>query len=81
MKICYVCERCGILIDVIDVDLAEHDKFDMDCLTGNDLQDIIKFDAMSEIMYVVSICGECIALIGSTNGQSESQPIRKQTSR
>lgn len=71
MRICYVCERCGNIIDVIDVESEEQDKFEMDCLTGNDLQDIIKIDTMSDIMYVVSMCSDCITLIGLINGQSE----------
>lgn len=67
MKIYYSCEHCGQEIDMIEVEQVDETKFGFDCLTAEERQDIIKFDAVTNTMYVHSLCDQCIELLGLGN--------------
>lgn len=64
MKIYYNCEHCGEAIDMIEVDQVDEVKFGFDCLTSEERQDIIKIDSVANVMYVHSLCDECIESLG-----------------
>lgn len=64
MKIYYTCEYCGSHIDMIEVDKIDEKRFGFDCLTGEERQDIIKTDDLSNTMYVKSLCDSCIETLG-----------------
>lgn len=49
------------MIEVNEVDEA---KFGFDCLTAEERHDIIKIDSKSNVMYVNSLCDQCIELLG-----------------
>ena len=61
MKIYYNCEYCGEAIDMIEMDQIDEVKLGFDCLTAEERQDIIKTDLKDNVMYVSSLCDECIA--------------------
>lgn len=67
MKIYYHCEHCGDAIDMIEVDEIDEVKFGFDCLTAEERQDIMKIDSVANVMYVYSLCDECIEALGLTN--------------
>lgn len=73
MKIYYSCEHCGAAIDMIEVEQVDETKFGFDCLTAEERQDIIKIDAMANIMYVHSLCDKCIELLGLGNDNEALQ--------
>jgi len=64
MKIYYSCENCGEFIDMLEVDRVDEVKFGFDCLTTEERQDIIKIDSLANVMYVHSLCDECIMSLG-----------------
>ncbi len=64
MKIYYNCEYCGEAIDMIEMDQIDEIKLGFDCLTAEERQDIIKTDLKGNVMYVSSLCDECIASLG-----------------
>lgn len=64
MKIYYRCEYCGDHIDTIEVEQVDDALFGFDCLTGEERQDIIKIDSLTNSMYVQSICDNCIVTLG-----------------
>ncbi|MBP2626558.1 MAG: putative protein family YabK [Firmicutes bacterium] len=74
MKIYYTCEHCGEAIDMIEVDKVDEVKFGFDCLTADERQDIIKIDSLANVMYVYSLCDECIESLGLANeGETEQK--------
>ena len=76
MKIYYSCENCGEAIDVIEVDQVDESKFGFDCLTAEERQDIIKVDVMANVMYVHSLCDQCIELLGLGDEEDSFPGIR-----
>lgn len=76
MKIYYNCEHCGEAIDMIEVDQVDEVKFGFDCLTAEERQDIIKIDPVANVMYVHSLCDECIESLGLVN-IDEDEPRTK----
>ncbi|WP_378955310.1 anti-sigma-F factor Fin [Pelosinus sp. sgz500959] len=76
MKIYYNCEHCGQVIDMIEVDQVDEVKFGFDCLTAEERQDIIKIDSVANVMYVHSLCDECIESLGLVN-VDEKEPETK----
>lgn len=64
MKIYYHCEHCDAEIDMIEVDQVDEVKFGFDCLTAEERQDIIKIDSAANVMYVHSLCDQCIESLG-----------------
>jgi len=75
MKIYYTCENCGEAIDMIEVDQVDEVKFGFDCLTAEERQDIIKIDSLANVMYVHSLCDECIESLGLANEGGTEQKI------
>jgi hypothetical protein len=67
MKIFYTCDNCGKPIDSIEVDELDDVKFGFDCLTREERQDLIAFDAEANTMTVQSLCDVCIADLGYAN--------------
>ena len=67
MQIYYICERCGEIIAIINVNTDEQEEESMRYLTHNELQDIIKIDLAHEVIHVLSLCEECISLIGKAD--------------
>lgn len=64
MRIYYTCDSCGDAIDTVEVDQVDEVRFGFDCLTSEERQDLIKYDAGSGIMYVQSLCDSCIEALG-----------------
>ena len=64
MKIHYTCECCGDPIDILEIDAVDEAKFGFDCLTGEERQDIIKVDTIANVIYVQSLCDNCIKALG-----------------
>jgi len=72
MKICYNCDSCGEFIDTIEVGSVDETKFGFDSLTPEERQDLIKYDADANCLYVQSLCDACIEALGLAD---ESQPL------
>lgn len=64
MKIYYTCDNCGDAIDTVEVDAVDEVRFGFDCLTADERQDIIRFDALTDSMHVLSLCDICIEDLG-----------------
>ncbi|MCX7780291.1 MAG: anti-sigma-F factor Fin family protein [Negativicutes bacterium] len=64
MKIHYLCDCCGDPIDILEVEEIDEAKLGFDCLTGEERQEIIRFDAGADAMYVHSLCDFCIEAMG-----------------
>ncbi len=77
MKIYYSCENCGEAIDMIEVEKVDETKFGFDCLTAEERQDIIKIDKLANVMYVHSLCDQCIELLGLGDEEETSQEIQQ----
>ncbi|MPN43213.1 hypothetical protein SDC9_190772 [bioreactor metagenome] len=69
MKISYHCGCCGESIAEIKVDQVDEVKLGFDCLTGDERQDIIKADPVTDTMYVKSLCDSCIEVLGLADEQ------------
>ena len=76
MKIFYNCDSCGAPIDSIEVDQVDEERLGFDCLTGEERQDLIKFDASTNSMYVQSLCDTCIEALGLAEESAVLQPSR-----
>ena len=76
MKIYYNCEHCGEEIDMIEVDQVDEVKFGFDCLTVEERQDIIKIDSVANVMYVYSLCDECIESLGLVSIDEEESETK-----
>lgn len=68
MRIQYSCDICGHPIDTVEVDALDEAKFGFDCLTPEERQDIIRYDDVSGVLYVQSLCDACIAAMGLESG-------------
>lgn len=68
MRIEYSCDICGQSIDAVEVDALDEAKFGFDCLTADERQEIVRYDAASGVMYVQSLCDGCIAAMGLADG-------------
>jgi hypothetical protein len=64
MKIFYSCDSCGEPIDCLEVDRLDEEKFGFDRLTADERQDIIRYDATADVLYVQSLCDSCIEALG-----------------
>ena len=76
MKIYYNCENCGEAIDMVEVDHIDEVKFGFDCLTAEERQDIIKIDSAANVMYVHSLCDECIESLGLVNVNEAAPEVK-----
>jgi hypothetical protein len=70
MRIYYSCDNCGEPIDTIEVDALDEARFGFDCLTGEERQEIIRFDEGSGTLYVQSLCDGCIEAMGLAAGDA-----------
>jgi Protein of unknown function (DUF2757). len=61
MKIYYSCDNCGAAIDTLEVDSLDEARLGFDCLTDEERQAMIRYDAASGVLYVQSLCDACIA--------------------
>lgn len=75
MKIYYNCESCGEPIATIEVDTVDEKRLGFDCLTGDERQDMIKVDPLTNSMYVKSLCDHCIAELGLDEGTADGVTI------
>ncbi|VBB06374.1 anti-sigma-f factor fin [Lucifera butyrica] len=75
MKIYYICEFCGDPIDTLEIDQIDEARFGFDCLTGEERQDIIKIDSLTNSIQVQSLCDQCIEALGL----AEEEPVIFQT--
>ncbi len=64
MRIEYSCDICGQPIDALEVEALDEAKFGFDCLTDEERQDIVRYDAASGVLFVQSLCDACIAAMG-----------------
>ena len=64
MRIFYSCDTCGKPIDTIEVDEIDEVRFGFDCLSGEERQEMLRFDAESGALYVQSLCDGCIEALG-----------------
>ncbi|MDR3559968.1 MAG: DUF2757 family protein [Negativicutes bacterium] len=69
MKISYICDHCGDSIDTLEVDGIDEAKFGFDCLTNEERQDLIQFDAARNSLQVQSLCDNCIEELGLTDAE------------
>jgi hypothetical protein len=63
MKATYVCDRCGAIIGCLNLSEAELAQIDMDPLTVDLRQDIIKSTETGGL-FVYSLCGDCVDSMG-----------------
>ena len=66
MKIQYICDCCGEPIDLLEIDAIDEAKLGFDCLSGDEREELISIDNETGIMYVQSICDQCIETLGIT---------------
>lgn len=66
MRIYYTCDKCGNPIDSIEVDTVDETKLGFDCLSADERQDLIFFDAAAGSLHVRSLCDACIEALGLT---------------
>jgi hypothetical protein len=59
MKVTYICERCGAIFGVINLDDQELEQLGMDPLTVEMRQDIIKSTETGGL-FVYSLCDDCV---------------------
>lgn len=64
MKIHYSCDCCGEPIDILELDEIDEAKLGLDCLTGDERRDLVRFDAADNAMYIQSLCDCCIEAMG-----------------
>ncbi|MDT8902803.1 anti-sigma-F factor Fin [Anaeroselena agilis] len=64
MRIHYSCDNCGEPIDTIEVTAVDEERFGFDCLTAEERQEIIRYDEVSGVLYVQSLCDACIEAMG-----------------
>jgi len=67
MRIYYTCDKCGDPIDSIEVDTVDEAKLGFDCLSADERQDLIRFDASAGSLHVRSLCDTCIEALGLDN--------------
>jgi hypothetical protein len=67
MKVTYVCDRCGAIIGCLNLNEAELEQMDMDPLTVDLRQDIIKSTETGGL-FVYSLCDDCVDTMGLHEG-------------
>ena len=68
MKVTYVCDRCGSLIGVINLTEEELIQLDMDPLTVDLREDIIKSTETGGL-FVYSLCDGCVETMEIHEGE------------
>jgi len=74
MRIHYSCDNCGEPIDTIEVAALDEERFGFDCLTGEERQEMIRFDEASGTLHVQSLCDACIEAMGLAGGGMPAAP-------
>ena len=74
MRIHYSCDNCGEHIDTIEVAALDEARFGFDCLTGEERQEIIRFDEASGTLFVQSLCDACIEAMGLAGADMPAAP-------
>jgi hypothetical protein len=64
MKINYVCDWCGEAFDDLEVENIDENKLGFDCLNGDERRDLLKYDALTNSLKVLSLCDNCIEELG-----------------
>ncbi|MBP2653219.1 MAG: putative protein family YabK [Firmicutes bacterium] len=64
MKIYYTCDCCGEAFDVLEVENIDENKLGFDCLNSDERRDILKYDALTNSLKVLSLCDACIEELG-----------------
>lgn len=75
MKIHYHCEQCGQAIDTLEVEQVDEAKLGFDALSSDERQQLIYHDALTNALYVQSLCDLCIESLGLENEEGPSQIV------
>ncbi|EGO64569.1 anti-sigma-F factor Fin [Acetonema longum] len=59
MKVHYTCSHCGEDIDTLDMEILDETLLGLDCLTQEERQAMVWYDAASNMWYIQAMCDAC----------------------
>lgn len=60
MRVVYFCDVCGRRMAELSIPVVDEVTLGFDALTPEERADIIKFDAVHEVITVKSLCDDCV---------------------
>ena len=59
MKVHYTCSHCGQDIDTLDMEVLDETLLGLDCLTSEERQAMVWYDASLHTWFIQAMCDEC----------------------